>query len=215
MSRSHTLYTHVADITTFENWHKGRKYYGVWIYRFDDSSVIRLLSQLAVSICKALTTLPIHNFHITLFASGFLSLSKRYDDDVCFSVIRRQINALQTCSLSAPRFLITGLTANAYNVFLSVTDSNEATTSLRQILAETQGGETPYTPYILHITLGNYWQKHTLAHVLETLSDLPAPIFPIPLPLCWLEFVTLNATIPIHPDIGLCHDNFTTLYRMP
>lgn len=214
MSRSDEVYTHIADITTFENWHKGRKRYGVWMYRFDDSNVIRLLSQLTVSIRTALTTFPIHNFHITLFASGFLSLSKRYDDDVCFSVIRRQINALQSCSLPEPRFLITGVTANAYNIFCSITDTNEVATKLRSILATTQG-ETPYTPYILHITLGNYWQKHTLAHVLETLSDLPAPIFPISLPLCWLEFVTLNATIPIHPNIGLCHDNFTTLYRMP
>ncbi|MBQ5497201.1 MAG: hypothetical protein IIT71_01350 [Acetobacter sp.] len=213
MSRPCTLYTHVADIATFENWHKGRKYYGVWMYRFNDATMIHLLSQLATSIRTALSTLPIHNFHITLFASGFLALSKRYDDDVCFSVIRRQIHAMKTYSLPAPRFLITGLTANAYNVFLSVTDVNEATTPLRQILAEIQG-ETAYTPYVLHITLGNYSQQHILADVFAMLSKITVPTFPILLPTYWLEFVTLNATTPLRSDIGLCHDHFKTLYRI-
>ena len=213
MSCSRTLYTHIADITTFENWHKGRKYYGVWMYRFDDSAIISLLSQLAASIRKALSTVPIHNFHITLFASGFLTLSKRHDDDVCFSVIRRQIHAMKTYSLPAPRFLITGLTANAYNVFLSVTDINEATTPLRQILAEIQG-ETAYAPYVLHITLGNYSQQHILADVFAMLSKITVPTFPILLPTYWLEFVTLNATTPLRSDIGLCHDHFKTLYRI-
>ncbi|MBO6037959.1 MAG: hypothetical protein J6P29_05315 [Acetobacter sp.] len=212
MSCSRDPCTHIADITTFENWHKGRKYYGVWMYRFDDASLISLLSQLATSISIALTTLPIHNFHITLFASGFLSLSKNYDDDISFTTLQRQINVLKTCSLAAPHFVITGLTANAYNVYLTLTETSDVTTQLRHKLAATQR-EIPYTPYVLHMTLGNYWKKHTLAHVITTLSTLPLPTFPIILPSCWLEFVALKATIPIRPDIGLCHDHFITLYR--
>ena len=65
-----------------------------------------------------------------------------------------------------------------------------------------------------HITLGSYLQAHPLAQVQAILKTLPVPDFPLPIPHCHLELVTLDATTPLRPDIGLCRDNFTTLYSV-
>lgn len=206
-------HTILADMGDFKNWHKGRTRYCVWMYQLDDEAITQKLTHLAAAISTALGTAPIHHFHVTLFASGFLSTSIRYNDDITPDTIDRQIDAAKALPHTQPRLVMTGLEANAYGIFITLEDQSATTDKIRNALAHISG-EVPRDSFMPHITLGSYLQAHPLAQVQAILKTLPVPDFPLPIPHCHLELVTLDATTPLRPDIGLCRDNFTTLYSI-
>lgn len=204
-------HTILADIEGFKDWHKGRARYCVWMYRLDDVGIRQKLTHLAAAISTALGTAPIHHFHVTLFASGFLSTSIRYNDDITPDTISRQIDAAKALTHTQPHLVMTGLEANAYGVFIALEDQSPTTGHIRNALTHISG-EVPRDSFMPHITLGNYLQAYPLARVKAMLKTLLVPDFPLTIPHCHLELVTLDATTPLRPDIGLCRDNFTTLY---
>ncbi|MFT5684665.1 MAG: 2'-5' RNA ligase [Myxococcota bacterium] len=174
-----------------EQWHRGRRWYAVWVLRVSEAAVHERMAEVADRLGDAVRVIPADQAHITLFVSGFPTPNPHLDDDIAESALLRQRDALAAADLRLD-LTIGGACSFSTAAFLEVHEGG-GLTAIRRILAG-QADELRFTDYHPHVTVGVYRDTAPippLVAALTPLRDLP----PIPLSPTAVELVVFDATI--------------------
>lgn len=154
----------------FSAWHKQRTQFGLWYVLVDDE-----MADFCAKARKRYQRFLHHDyrrqFHLTLFASGFVVAHKRYHDDIDEADIQRQTSALSLCQLS-PFQLQTdgvGMFDNSLHIRIRM---NDDLLRIRQTLQSSTQEISP-TIYQPHITLGLFSDEFDVSQVQQFIHEQP------------------------------------------
>lgn len=161
--------TIALDLTAdLSDWHKGRKYYGLWYIDLDnDDRLKNYCHALQNQLGDILYPNYQRQFHITIFINGFWVEKKYYDDDFSYDKLFYQIHLLKTLYLSSFNLSVVSLGAFLNSVYLAIEPSVNLM-NIRHCLAKTHQEISP-ADYRPHITLGFFKDSYDYKEILDKL----------------------------------------------
>ncbi|UTO04869.1 2'-5' RNA ligase family protein [Moraxella sp. FZLJ2107] len=184
-----TTADHPKRHSKWYQWHKGRRYYGVWYLPIDDGEVVRYCQSLRMDICDILADGYERQWHITVFVNGFYVDECCYSDDFDNEILSSQIKALEKMAL--PRFALnTARLGSFINCAYLGIAPHPSLDAVRHALASVHQEIAPaaYTP---HITLGLYRRAYAYDDVIKRLAAVQTQS--LNLPVNRLIFATFDA----------------------
>jgi len=168
-------------------WHRGRKVYAVWLIEAEQEEICKQVAVAQEHLSGFLVKPYRRQPHITLFVCGFLTDTRRFDDDYSTCQFREQSQSLRDANVPPFFIEIGGLNSFSSAPFLEVNDReggiNRVRTALSAITEEI--GRTSFTP---HVTVGLYSGVFSSAVVARKIAAFPGK--PV---TCKVERITFAA----------------------
>lgn len=161
---------------SYQNWQKGRRYYGVWYITIDNERLIHYCRYVRSVFGLLLYPNYQRQFHITLFVNGFIRPQCYYQDDCSPITVARQVRLLQKLALPKFSLTTTGVASFLANPYVAVGLADELLL-IKETLACVHAEIAP-SEYCPHITLGMYCQQvafDDVAQLLVLLNHVHVP----------------------------------------
>ena len=161
-----------SPIHDYPAWHRGRQDYSVWLIELGGMEFFHKFSAAREHLSDFLIKPYQRQPHITIFVSGFLADTPRYDDDYSPDQLQSHLHLLREVAGKPFTLEIGGLNSFASAPFLEVADPEGGFDRVRGLLLTTGKdiGRSDYTP---HITVGLYSGAFPGSVLTERISSFP------------------------------------------
>ena len=123
-----------SEFAPFAEWHKGRKRYAVWMYRFENSELNNLINELQGELRSIINFHPFNKPHLTVAPAGFPCNTKQLDDDITFSEIAEIAKSLKKLKLQRPCIRLKNLETFHHCPYIECEDISATTELLNKKL---------------------------------------------------------------------------------
>ena len=189
LSLPQTLPTEKRD---YQEWHRGRKEYAVWMIAIQSQSVQSRFDAARAHMAEFLFTPYQRQAHVTLYVCGFLAEVERFEDDYTVEEMKWSLRELKEARLSPFQIKIGGINSFAAAPFLEVFDVSGGLDRIRNVLLGTRSEirDGKYTP---HLTLGLYSGHFETKMVVKKMSSF-SPNSPITYCVDEISLTTYSAS---------------------
>jgi len=165
-----------SSVHDHPDWHRGRQDYSVWLIELGGGEFFQKFNAAKGLLSDFLIKPYQRQPHITIFVSGFLADTPRYDDDYSPEQLKRHLHLLREAAGKPFTLEIGGLNSFSSAPFLEVADLEGGLDRVRALMLKTGKdiGRSDYTSgYTPHITVGLYSGVFPGSAVTGRISSFP------------------------------------------